>query len=228
MSTRVLLIEDSEVERAVTTDRLERAGYVVSTAADGAEGLRRLYDVRPDIVLLDVVMPGPDGWKTLDSIRQVTDVPVLMLTSLDSHIERVRGLKAGADDYIAKPYDAAELLARIEAVLRRTSASAATVKELWDDGVVRIDYGSGEVVVQGRSVTLTPLELRLLATLTEHAGQVLSRDQLLELVWGDADVRSGDEVKLYVGYLRRKIELDPARPELIETVRGFGYRYKKP
>jgi DNA-binding response OmpR family regulator len=223
---RVLVVEDSEAERALAADRLEKAGYVVSTAADGAEGMRRLYELRPDLVLLDIVMPGADGWRILESIRQLTDVPVIMVTGLNSEIERIRGLRGGADDYIGKPYSAAELLARIEAVLRRT-ASKSQLKEVWEDDVVRIDFTASEVTVRGETVALTPLEFRLLSTLADHSGQVLSRDQLLELVWGDTAHRTGDEVKLYVGYLRRKVERDPAKPELIETVRGFGYRYRR-
>jgi DNA-binding response OmpR family regulator len=219
---RVLLIEDSETERAVTVERLKRAGYDVATAVDGTEGLRKLYDARPDVVLLDVVMPGRDGWKTLELIREVSEVPVIMLTGADSSVERVRGLKGGADDYVVKPYDAAELLARIEALLRR-SGEKTEVKEIFDDGVVRIDFRASEVTVGGEPVSLTPLEYRLLATLVEHAGQVLSRDQLLELVWGDAHTRSSDQVKLYIGYLRRKLGAE----DLVETVRGFGYRYVK-
>lgn len=222
MSARVLLIEDSETERVVTLQRLERAGYDVASAADGTEGLRKLYDARPDVVLLDVVMPGRDGWKTLELIREVSEVPVIMLTGADSSVERVRGLRGGADDYVVKPYDVAELLARIEAVLRRTRDTPAAAKEVFDDGVVRIDYRGSEVTVDGAAVQLTPLEFRLLTTLVEHAGQVLSREQLLELVWGDAHTRSTDQVKLYVGYLRRKLG-----DSLIETVRGFGYRYVK-
>jgi two-component system KDP operon response regulator KdpE len=224
---RVLLIDDGEMERAFVADRLVKAGYTVSTARDGAEGMRSLYELRPDLVLLDIVMPQMDGWKTLELIRAVSDVPVIMLTARDSHLERVRGLKSGADDYIGKPFDPAELTARVDAVLRR-AAEKPGVKEIWDDGVVRIDYGSSSVTVRGKHVPLTPLEFRLLAVLTENAGQVLSRSQLLELVWGGTAGRSVDAVKLYVGYVRRKIETDTAQPALIETVRGFGYRYIKP
>jgi len=222
--SRVLLIEDSEAERAVVVDRLRRNGHDVATAADGREGLRRLYDVKPDIVLLDVVMPELDGWKTLDLIRQVTTVPVIMLTGLNTEIERVRGLKGGADDYVAKPYSPAELLARIEAVLRRSPAERSRQRDVLDDGVVRIDFPAAEVSVNGMTVELTPREFRMLTALVEHAGQVLSRDQLLELVWGDPGSVTSDQVKLYVGYLRRKL----GDPDLIETVRGFGYRYRKP
>jgi len=150
---------------------------------------------------------------------------VIMLTSRASELERVRGLRAGADDYIAKPISGAELVARVEAVLRRAS-DAGGVRDLYDDGQLSIDFAANEVRVRGEVVRLTPLEFRLLTTFTAHPGQVLSRDQLLELVWRDAFARGGDEVKLYVRYLRLKIERDPAQPQLIETVRGFGYRYR--
>jgi len=220
---RVLLIEDSEAERAFTSDRLERHGYEVATANDGRDGLRRLYELKPDIVLLDIVMPELDGWKTLELIRQVTNVPVIMLTGRNTEIERVRGLRGGADDYLGKPYTPAELIARIEAVLRRTG-DRTEVREILDDGTVRIDFAAAEVTVHGAPVALTPLEFRLLTTLAEHAGQVLSRDQLIELVWGDPGSVSPDQAKLYIGYLRRKL----GQPELIETVRGFGYRYRRP
>jgi DNA-binding response OmpR family regulator len=224
---RVLLIEDSVAERAIVCDRLRRDGYDVIEAGDGREGLRRLYESHPDIVLLDVVMPELDGWKTLDQIRQVTNVPVIMLTARNTDIERVRGLRTGADDYLGKPYSPAELVARIEAVLRRGGGEQGKPREVWDDGTVRIDFGSTEVTVHDEAVSLTPLEFRLLAVLTEYAGQVLSSDQLLELVWGDPIAASTGQVKSYVGYLRRKIERDPAAPELVETVRGFGYRYRR-
>jgi DNA-binding response OmpR family regulator len=224
---RILLIDDSETERAILTSRLEQHGYLVSTASDGAEGMRKIYDLKPDLILLDVVMPGLDGWQALERIREVSDIPVIMLTARDSELERVRGLRGGADDYVAKPFSGPELVARVEAVLRRTTGERE-VRQLYDDGEVSIDFAASEVHVRGEPVALTPLEYRLLATLTEHPGQVLSRDQLLELVWGDAFARGGDEVKLYVRYLRVKIERDPAHPSLIETVRGFGYRYRLP
>ena len=227
MSQRILVIDDSETERALLTSRLESSGYVVSVAPDGRAGLRALYELRPDLVLLDVVMPGIDGWKTLELIREISDVPVIMLTGLDSEIERVRGLRGGADDYVGKPFGQAELTARIEAVLRRMGEKS-TVREVFEDGVVFIDFEAHEVRVHGEAVTLTPLEFRLLAALTENSGLVLSRDRLLELVWGMAYGGAGDQVKLYVRYLRAKIERDPTHPELIETVRGYGYRYRKP
>jgi DNA-binding response OmpR family regulator len=223
----VLVIDDSETVRATVSERLERGGYSVASAVNGREGLRRLYEIKPDVVLLDVVMPELDGWKTLELIRDVSDVPVIMLTSRDSELERVRGLRGGADDYIGKPFSPAELSARIEAVLRR-SGEKSEAKEVYDDGTVCIDFAARSVVVRGENVSLTPLEFRLLSVLTEHGGQVLSRQQLIDLVWGRSYESSGDPVKIYIGYLRKKVEEDPASPKLVDTVRGFGYRYVKP
>jgi DNA-binding response OmpR family regulator len=218
----ILLVDDSAAERAIVEKRLVGAGYRVVTAADGREGMRRLFETRPDLVLLDIVMPELDGWHTLELIRQVSDVPVIMVTGSDTEVERIRGLRAGADDYVGKPFSAGELVARVEALLRR-SAGATEVREVYADAVVAIDYAASEVRARGEVVQLTPLEFRLLAAFVEHPGQVLSRGQLMELVWGDA-YGAGDQVKIYVGFLRRKL----GAPELIETVRGFGYRYRKP
>lgn len=223
MSARtILVVDDSAVERAAVEQRLQAAGYTVVTAADGREGMRRLYETHPDLVLLDIVMPELDGWQTLELIRQVSEVPVIMVTGLDTELERIRGLRAGADDYVGKPFSAAELVARVEAVLRRAGGQPE-VREVYDDGVVSIDHAASEVRVRGEAVALTPLEFRLLAAFVEHPGHVLSRGQLMELVWGDV-YGAGDQVKIYVGFLRRKL----GAPELIETVRGFGYRYRRP
>ena len=222
----ILLIDDSETQRVVLTDRLQRLGYAVTSAPDGRSGLRELYNRRPDIVLLDVLMPELDGWGALERIREISDVPVIMLTSQDTEIDRVRGLRGGADDYVGKPFSPAELAARIEAVLRR-AGEREKVRERYDDGVVMIDFGTRDVTVRDNPVQLTPLEFRLLAALTEHAGQVLSREQLLDLVWGSTyDVTDG-QVKTYIGYLRRKIGDDAVDSQLVETVRGFGYRYRR-
>jgi DNA-binding response OmpR family regulator len=224
---RVLVIDDSETVRASLRDRLERSGYRVATAGGGSEGIRSIFETAPDVVLLDVVMPELDGWRTLERIRDISNVPVIMLTSRDSDIERVRGLRGGADDYVGKPFSASELTARIDAVLRRSRVEKPPRKR-YDDGTVALDVTTREVLVRGEPVSLTPLEFRLLGALTAHAGDVLSRQELFDLVWGGERQASGDPVKTYVGYLRRKLERDPARPELIETVRGFGYRYCPP
>jgi DNA-binding response OmpR family regulator len=171
-------------------------------------------------------MPGLDGWQTLERIRDLSDVPVLMLTARAEELERVRGLKAGADDYVAKPFGRQELLARVEALLRRSAGRRAEEAERYEDDRLSIDFARRAVTVGGREVALTPLEFKLLSTLVRHPNQVLSRDQLLELVWGSVYGVSGDQVKLYVGYLRRKLEPEDPERAPIETVRGFGYRYR--
>jgi DNA-binding response OmpR family regulator len=226
--TTILVVDDSATERAIVERRLESSGYRVFSAENGRAALRTLYQVKPDLVLLDVVMPELDGWQTLEQIRNVSDVPVIMLTAKNSEIERVRGLRSGADDYLGKPFGAGELSARIEALLRRAATRAPSVREVFDDGTVHFDAEQAHVTVRGDVVALTPLEFRLLGALTSHVGQVLSRDQLLRLAWGTTNDVGPGRVKLYVGYLRKKIEVDPARPELVETVRGYGYRYRTP
>jgi DNA-binding response OmpR family regulator len=223
---RVLVVDDDEDIRTLVRELLERAGYTVDEAEDGRTALRHLFSNAPALVILDVTMPDMDGYQTLERIRDLSDVPVIMLTARTQELEKVRGLSAGADDYVAKPFGRQELLARVQALLRRTGGKSE-VLDAYQDDFVEIDYAQRRVVVQGRDVQLTPLEFKLLAAFVQNPNQVLSRDQLLELVWGDPYGVSGDQVKLYVGYLRRK--LVPAAPDEapIETVRGFGYRYRK-
>jgi DNA-binding response OmpR family regulator len=224
---RILVIEDEEDIRRLVVELLARAGYRAEEAPDGRAGLRALHATPPDLVLLDVSMPELDGWQTLERIRDLSDVPVLMLTARGAELERVRGLKAGADDYMTKPFGRQELVARVEALLRRASSQERGVRaDTYADQQVTIDFAQRAVTYRGRDVSLTPLEFKLLSAFVRHPKQVLSRDQLLELVWGDAYGVSTDQVKLYVGYLRRK--LDPDQPDRapIETVRGFGYRYR--
>src|SRR6266487_3171243 len=224
---RVLVVDDDDDIRGLVVELLQRAGLDVDQANDGRAGLRAFHQSPPDLVLLDVSMPGLDGWQTLERIRDLSDVPVMMLTARGAELERVRGLQAGADDYLVKPFGKQELVARVQALLRRASRGPGEEQaETYADAYLSIDWAQARVMVTDREVQLTPLEFRLLSTFVRHPRQVLSREQLLELVWGDAYGVSGDQVKLYVGYLRHK--LDPQNPETapIETVRGFGYRYQ--
>jgi DNA-binding response OmpR family regulator len=223
-ASRILVVDDDDDIRGLVRALLERTGHEVSEAADGRAGLRELYESSPDLIILDVTMPGLDGWATLERIREVTDVPVLMLTAHDAELERVRGLKAGADDYVVKPFGRQELVARVEALLRRRRSGGA--EETYADARLSISFAQRAVRYDEREVVLTPLEYRLLSAFVRHPNQVLSHDQLRELVWGDSVATSRDEVKLYVGYLRRKLAPDSPRGTPIETVRGFGYRYR--
>jgi len=224
---RILVIDDDADIRLLLRELLERAGYTVDEAEDGKTGLRHLFSNVPSLVILDVTMPDMDGYQTLERIRDLSEVPVLMLTARSQELEKVRGLSAGADDYVAKPFGRQELLARVQALLRRTGGKTEVI-EAYSDDFVQIDYAQRQVTVQDRAVQLTPLEFKLLAAFVQNPNQVLSRDQLLDLVWGDPYGVSGDQVKLYVGYLRRKLVPDAPDSAPIETVRGFGYRYRRP
>ena len=215
---RVLVVDDDDDVRELTSTLLRRAGHDVVEAPNGRDALRRLYEGRVSAIVLDVAMPELDGWQTLERIRDVTDVPVLMLTARAGELEKVRGLQAGADDYVTKPYGKQELLARVEALLRRSGGGAPAPDDVVRRGDLEVDLRQRLVRFGGTEVSLTPTEFKVLAAFVRNPNQVLSRGQLLEDVWGGA---GGDEqVKLYIGYLRRKL------PEVrIETVRGFGYRY---
>ena len=225
---RVLVIDDEDDVLSLLRELLERAGFDVTTAGGGEEGLAHLQGgLDPELLLLDVSMPGIDGWGVLERVRAASDVPVVMLTARTSEFDKVRGLRAGADDYVAKPFGRQELLARIEALLRR-SAGRSGVEDAYEDGRLRIDYLQRLVVVESGEIALTPLEFRLLSSLVRHAGQVLGHDQLLELVWHDAYGISPEEVRTYVSYLRKKLREAGVADDAIETVRGFGYRYRPP
>jgi DNA-binding response OmpR family regulator len=225
--SRILVVDDDATTRELVRTALERAGHEVREADDGRAGLRDLYAAAPDLVILDVEMPELDGWATLERIRDLSDVPVLMLTARQAELERVRGLQGGADDYVVKPFGRQELVARVQALLRRSSGRAQQ-QQTYADSRLAIDFAQRAVRYDERDVRLTPLEFKLLAAFVRNPNHVLSRDQLLELVWGDSLGVSPEQVKLYVGYLRHK--LDPAAPQAtpIETVRGFGYRYRRP
>jgi len=227
-AARVLVIDDDDDIRGLVAKLLERAGLTVEQAADGRAGLRAFHQSPADLVVLDVSMPELDGWETLERIRDLSDVPVIMLTARGAELERVRGLQAGADDYMVKPFGRQELIARVQALLRRARTPGGDDRQdSYADDRLMIDFAQRAVTYNRRDVSLTPLEFKLLSAFVRNPRQVLSREQLLELVWGNAYGVSGDQVKLYVGYLRRK--LDPETPDAvpIETVRGFGYRYNR-
>jgi DNA-binding response OmpR family regulator len=221
----VLLVEDNAPMRELLATVLRRAGYDVVPAPDGVEGLHLFSARRPDIVLLDVHMPGLNGWEVLERIRERSEVPILMLTALSDDTSKVRALNGGADDYLVKPASAPELIARVGALLRRARrVPGFDAVDTYDDGMVRVDFDARVAQVHGREVSLTPLEYRLLSAFVRRPGQILSREDLLREVWHDETGGPSDHVKIYVGYLRRKLGLT-ADSELIETVRGFGYRW---
>jgi DNA-binding response OmpR family regulator len=223
--TSILVVDDDDDIRALVGELLERAGHGVIKAPDGESALKLFYSRQPDLVVLDVSMPGLDGWEVLNRIRELSDVPVLMLTARAEELEKVRGLRAGADDYVTKPFGRQELLARVDATLRR-GRSAPQAQETYADDFLTVDFAQRKVTAGGVELALTPLEFRLLGAFVRNQNQVLSHDQLLELAWGDARSADRDQVKLYVGYLRRKLGSGVGDESPIETVRGFGYRYR--
>ena len=220
------MVDDDPDIRGLLRELLDRRGFAVTEARDGQEALRTFFDQRPDLVVLDVSMPVLDGWQTLERIRELSDVPVVMLTAKATELEKTRGLRAGADDYVTKPFGRQELLARVEALLRRTGRREAE-PERYSDAFLSIEFPQRTVTAGGNPVELTPLEFKLLTTFVRHPNQVLTHEQLLELVWGDAHA-AREQVKLYVGYLRKKLCPDAPDSVPIETRRGFGYSYRPP
>jgi DNA-binding response OmpR family regulator len=223
---RILVIDDEPDVALGLRLLLQRAGHEVAVARDGREGLRSFFGTPAELVLLDVSMPVMDGWETLGRLRDVTDAPILMLTARGLELEKVRGLRGGADDYQTKPYSNQELLARVDALLRRSAVEEDEI-EVYVDGRVSMDFARHVAEVDGREVLLSPLEFRLLAAFVRHRGRVLSHEQLLELAWRDPLAASRDTLKTYVRYLRRKLDWSDGEGP-IESVRGVGYRYVAP
>jgi DNA-binding response OmpR family regulator len=223
----VLVVDDDADIRGLVRELLQRAGHVVHEAGDGREGLRIFHAERPDLIVLDASMPDLDGWQTLERIRDVSAVPVVMLTARAQEVDKVRGLRAGADDYVTKPFGRQELVARIEGLLRR-GRPATDSPQTYLDTFLKVDFTQRTVEAGGQNVPVTPLEFRLLGAFVRNRDQVLSHDQLIELAWGHGRAGGRDQLKLYVGYLRRKLGEPSGGGSPIETVRGFGYRYNVP
>ena len=226
MTDQVLVIEDDpDIALGVKTV-LDRSGFEVAAANTGREGLRAFHAHQPDLVVLDIGLPEMDGWTVLERIRDMSDVPVLILTGHGQEAEKVRGLRGGADDYLTKPFGNAEFVARVQVLLRRRQAAESAPAEVYDDGSVRVNFGTHEVAVDGVPVELTATEYRLLAALIRHRGQVLSPVKLLELAWSDPFGVGPERVKYSVMRLRRKLSPSADGGPSIEAVRGFGYRYR--
>ena len=203
------------------------AGYHLLAASDGLEGLRMFFEHRPDLVITDVRVPGLDGFELVSRIREVSQIPIIVCSALDKEEEKVHGLRLGADDYVVKPTGMRELLARVEAALRRARVPATEVKHVYADGVLTIDFDRQEVLIKGDDVNLTPKEFKLLVYLVQRSGKVVSARGLLDGVWGSPHYTE-DLVKWHIANLRRVIEAEPRNPRLIITVWGRGYRYEKP
>jgi two-component system KDP operon response regulator KdpE len=223
---RILVVDDEERMVRFIRLNLEHDGFQVSEAFNGKQAVQRLRDVNPDLILLDVMMPDLDGFEVLEMVREISNVPVIMLTAKGEEDDRVRGLEKGADDYVTKPFSPRELVSRVRAVLRRTEGATGSMHGLIEvDERLKIDFDRREVWLEGKIVKLRPTEYRLLFHLVQNAGWVVSHDQLLAKVWGYEYRDEPHYVRLYINYLRQKLEKDAANPKYILTERGVGYRF---
>ncbi|HEY2290726.1 MAG TPA: response regulator transcription factor [Thermoanaerobaculia bacterium] len=223
---RILLVEDEPSLVLTLTDRLLSEGYQVETAADGEEGLSKALEGSFDLILLDVMLPRRDGFEVCRELRsRGIQVPVVMLTARGQVVDRVVGLKLGADDYVTKPFEMIELLARIEALFRRARTPASAQAGTYSFGDVRVDFRRAEVFKEGEPMPLSALEFKLLAYFIQNRGALLTRDELLDKVWGYDAMPTTRTVDVHVASLRQKLERNPSRPELILTVHRRGYRF---
>jgi len=231
MARKILVVDDDPALVRLVDQVLTHEGYLVLKAGNGQEALRLLFVEKPDLVLLDVVMPGIDGWQTCSRIRDVSDIPIILITGQrNNEDDIVRGLDTGADDYLLKPVGNKELLARVRAALRRAEAppcTGAKEKTVFGDDFLTVDVAERKVTVNGERVKLTPREFRMLALLIKNSGHVLTHRQVLEKVWGWEYIDDVDYVRIYVSHLRQKIEPEPSTPRYILTEPGVGYYFQE-
>ncbi len=223
---KILVVDDEERMVRFIRLNLEHDGFLVSEAFDGKEALRKLRGESPDLILLDVMMPGLDGFEVLQMIRDVSKIPVLMLTAKGEEEDRIRGLELGADDYITKPFSPREMVSRVKAVLRRTEGDSSSMQGIIEvDDRLKMDFDRREIWLDGKILKLRPTEYRLLHHLVQNAGWVVTHDQILTQVWGYEYRDEPHYVRLYINYLRKKLEKDTSDPKYILTERGVGYRF---
>jgi len=225
MSEKILVIDDDENTLWLIGTLLQHNGFQVLKTASPVDGLRIAREDNPDLVLLDVMMAELDGWEVCRRLRETSEVPVVFITAKTAMKDVVKGLEIGGDDYIVKPFDNRELVARVKAHLRRARDKRNSDELVFANGDLRINFMSREVTVRGQVVELTPKEFSLLSLLARNAGRVLTRSELIAQAWGPEYGNATESLKLYVHYLRKKIERNPERPDFILTSRGVGYRF---
>ena len=227
-NAKILLVEDNIELHAIVRFALRDFTTNIIIATDGREGLRQFFQQQPDLVILDIMLPFLNGWELCQRIRELSDIPIIMLTSLQTDENMLRGLEAGADDYIVKPFNVNILRARVMAVFRRTQTSflQESFTGYRDDYLV-IDLDSRQITINGERIKLTRTEYKLLAYLVQNSGRILTFEQILNHVWGEAYQGSVDYVHVYISHLRRKLEIDPKSPQYLFTEHGIGYRFEK-
>ena len=225
---RILLVDDEHSVQKLLASALRKDGYEVVSALDGRAALDRVADSAFDLIVLDLTLPKIDGFEVCRQVRATSSVPIIMLTAKVEEIDKVLGLELGADDYITKPFSMREFRSRVKAVLRRSQLTRTEEPEQEElvDGELRIDFDKRQVTLADASVRLTYVEFEILATLARNPGRVYSRATLLERVWGDSAYRDPRTVDVHIRHLREKLERDPKTPELVQTVRGVGYRFR--
>jgi DNA-binding response OmpR family regulator len=222
---KILIVDDDPDIVRLLAAALREAGYAPLAAASAIEGLRALFNERPNLILLDVMMPGMDGWEMAARVRELSDVPLIMVTAKDNEVDKLRGFNLGIDDYVTKPFSLLELNARIEAVLNRAEkARQSNTQRHYVFGDLVVDLDRRQVMRGERQIDLTPTEFRLLQCLVENANTAVSEARLRETVWGALRGIDSGYVRRYIWFLRRKLETDAAHPQLIRTVRNYGYR----
>ena len=222
----LLLIDDDQGLTELLTDYLRNQGHIVHVAGDGLSGIRQVYLSRPDLVILDVTMPQHDGWEVLERIRELSDMPVIMMTARDEESNVLRGFSLGADDYVTKPFSFAQLAARIQAVLSRTGHTADHDERELRQGDLVVDLTTKQVWRDDKLIHLTPTEFKLLVVMMQRAGEVITLEELVSAVWGEQYTDEIGYVRRYVWHLRKKVEPDPENPRFIHNERGFGYRFQ--
>jgi two-component system, OmpR family, response regulator len=227
-STRILLVDDERSIQTLLSYPLRKDGYHVTSATDGREALQRFDEARFDLVILDLMLPQLDGVEVCRELRSRSQVPIIMLTAKGSETDKVAGLEVGADDYITKPFSMREFRSRVKAALRRSRmAPAPPDEETIERGELTVDFGRRMITLRGEEIDVTYVEFEILAALARSPGRVLSRETLLEHVWGDSEYRDPRTVDVHIRHLREKLEKDPKNPEFLFTVRGVGYRFRE-
>jgi DNA-binding response OmpR family regulator len=227
-STRILLVDDEQSIQTLLSYPLRKDGYHVTSAQDGREALQRFEEARFDLVILDLMLPKLDGVEVCRELRSRSQVPIIMLTAKGSETDKVAGLEVGADDYITKPFSMREFRSRVKAALRRSRMGGEPDgEETIDHGELKIDFGRRMVTLREEEIKVTYVEFEILGALARSPGRVLSRETLLEHVWGDSEYRDPRTVDVHIRHLREKLENDPKDPEFLFTVRGVGYRFRE-
>lgn len=224
MAAKILIVDDDRTLLRFVGNYLEKEGYEVLATDNGPKALRAFFDSRPNLVFLDVMMPGMDGWEVCARLREMADTPIIMLTAKTAETEKLRGFRLGVDDYITKPFSLAELGARARAILSRTVPQSEAEPPVYRVGDLEVDMRRREARLDGKILDLTPTEFRLLVALASRSGEAVSQEELISDVWGDNRETTPSALRRYIWFLRQKLEPDPESPSRLQNIRGYGYR----